>query len=108
MFARVLFSLISRVRTSRKCPLQFMSIYSNENISKIAKLSPCEFPHLVQNRKIICMRKLCHIGPTVMKIGEGGGEYVKNNNSNKHNKGKTVATAATPLWSKKNRSLFNI
>ena len=28
-----------------------MSIYSNENIRKIAKLSPREFPHLVQNRE---------------------------------------------------------
>ena len=28
-----------------------MSIYSTENIRKIVKLSPCEFPHLVQNRK---------------------------------------------------------
>ena len=28
-----------------------MSIYSNENISKIVKLSPREFPHLVQNRE---------------------------------------------------------
>ena len=30
-----------------------MSIYSNENIRKIAKLSPREFPHLVQNRENI-------------------------------------------------------
>ena len=29
-----------------------MSIYSNENISKILKISPCEFLHLVQNPKI--------------------------------------------------------
>ena len=28
-----------------------MSIYSNENISKIVKLSPHEFPHLVQNHE---------------------------------------------------------
>ena len=28
-----------------------MSIYSNENISKIVKLSPCEFLHLVQKRE---------------------------------------------------------
>ena len=41
-----------------KFPLQFMSIYSNGNIRKIAKLSPCEFLHLVQNRKNICTRKL--------------------------------------------------
>ena len=59
---RVLFSWILQVRTSRKFPLQFMSIYSYENISKIAKLSPCEFPHLVvQNRENICMRKLWRI-----------------------------------------------
>ena len=35
------------IRTSRKFPLQFMSIYSDENIRKIVKLSPREFPHLV-------------------------------------------------------------
>ena len=34
-------------------PFQFMSIYSNENIRKITKLSPREFPHLVQNRENI-------------------------------------------------------
>ena len=28
-----------------------MSIYSNDNISKIAKLTPRELPHLVQNRE---------------------------------------------------------
>ena len=28
-----------------------MSIYSNENVSKIVKLSPHEFLHLVQNRE---------------------------------------------------------
>ena len=41
--------LFSRVKPSRKFPLQFMSIYSNENIRKIMKLSPRELPHLVQN-----------------------------------------------------------
>ena len=30
-----------------------MSIYSNENIRKIMKLSPREFPHLIQNLKNI-------------------------------------------------------
>ena len=43
--------LFSRVRPSRKFPLQCMSIYSNDNISKIAKLTPRELPHLVQNRE---------------------------------------------------------
>ena len=38
IFAVVLFSRISRVKPSRKFPLQFMSIYSNDKISKIAKL----------------------------------------------------------------------
>ena len=33
------------------------NIVLNENISKIAKLSPREFPHLVQNRENNCMRK---------------------------------------------------
>ena len=46
----VLFSRISQV-FSQKFPLQFMSMYGNESIRKIAKWSPCEFPHLVQNRK---------------------------------------------------------
>ena len=41
--------LFLRVRPSQKCPLQFMSIYSNENIRKIVKLSPHKFLHLVQN-----------------------------------------------------------
>ena len=34
-----------------------MSIDSNANIRKIAKLSPRECPHLVQNRKISVRRK---------------------------------------------------
>ena len=38
-----------------------MSIYSNVNIRKILKLSPREFPHLVQNRENICSRKLWRI-----------------------------------------------
>ena len=38
-----------------------MSIYSNENIRKIVKLSPHEFPHLVQNRKNTGTRKLWRI-----------------------------------------------
>ena len=36
-------------------------IYGNESISNIVKLSPREFPHLVQNRKDICMQKLWRI-----------------------------------------------
>ena len=40
---------ISRVKPSRKFPLQLMSIYGNDNISKIAKLTSRELPHLVQN-----------------------------------------------------------
>ena len=39
--------------SSRKFPLQYKAIYSNENITKIAKLSTREFPQLVQNRKNI-------------------------------------------------------
>ena len=38
-------------QTLRNVPLQFMSIYSNENIRKIVKLSPCKFLHLVRNRR---------------------------------------------------------
>ena len=52
IFAVVLFSRISRVKPSRKFPLQFMSIYSNDNISKIAKLTPRELPHLAKTAKI--------------------------------------------------------
>ena len=44
---------ISRVKPSRKFPLQFMSIYSNDNISKIAKLTPRELPHLAKTAKIM-------------------------------------------------------
>ena len=52
IFAVVLFSRISRVKPSRKFPLQFMSIYSNDNISKIAKLTPRKLPHLAKTAKI--------------------------------------------------------
>ena len=52
IFAVVLFSRISRVEPSRKFPLQFMSIYSNDNISKIVKLTPRELPHLAKTAKI--------------------------------------------------------
>ena len=41
-------------QSSRKFPLQYMAIYSNENIKKITKLSRHKFPHLVQNRENIC------------------------------------------------------
>ena len=52
IFAVVLFLRISRVKPSRKFPLQFMSIYSNDNISKIAKLTTRELPHLAKTAKI--------------------------------------------------------
>ena len=52
IFAVVLFSRISRVKPSRKFRLQFMSIYSNDNISKIAKLTTRELPHLAKTAKI--------------------------------------------------------
>ena len=52
IFAVVLFSRISRVKPLRKFPLQFMSIYSNDNISKIAKLTARELLHLVKTVKI--------------------------------------------------------
>ena len=51
------FSRISRARPSQKFPLQFMSIYSNDNIRKIAKLTTRELPHLVQKRENNCTRK---------------------------------------------------
>ena len=46
-------------QTSQKFPLQFMSIYSNEDIRKITKLSPRKFPHLVQNAKISVRENYC-------------------------------------------------
>ena len=69
IFAVVLFSRISRVKPSRKFPLQFMSIYSNDNISKIAKLTTRELPHLAktvkitvrENNGVYSMRTLCFI-----------------------------------------------
>ena len=45
-------SRISRVEPSQKFPLQCMSIYSNDNISKIAKLTTRELPHLAKTAKI--------------------------------------------------------
>ena len=56
IFAVVLFSRISRVKPSRKFPLQFMSIYSNDNISKIAKLTTRECTAPGQNRENNCTR----------------------------------------------------
>ena len=52
IFAVVLFSQISRVKLSRKFQLQFMSIYSSDNISKIAKLTTRKLPHLAKTAKI--------------------------------------------------------
>ena len=47
----------------------YMSIYRNENISKIAKLSPREFPylHVVQIRENTCIYKC--IWPCVLRWG---------------------------------------
>ena len=61
IFAVVLFFTNFASQTARKFPLQFMSIYSNENIRTITKLTPREFPHLVQNHENICTRKLWRI-----------------------------------------------
>ena len=69
IFVRVLFSWISRVRTSQKFPLQFMSICSNENRSKIPKLSPHEFTHVVQT----CKKYLC---AKIMAYTVSRGSYV--------------------------------
>ena len=44
-----------------------MAIYSDENIRKIKKLSPREFPHLVQNRKNICTRNMAY---TVLDLAQ--------------------------------------
>ena len=43
-------------QSSRKFPLQYMAIYSYENIKKNVKLSHHEFPHLVHNCESICTR----------------------------------------------------
>ena len=53
------FSRISRVKPSRKFPLQFMSIHSNDNISKIAKLTTRELPHLAKTAKIMAYTVCC-------------------------------------------------
>ena len=65
IFAVVLFSRISRVKPSRKFPLQFMYIYSNDNISKIAKLTLLDLPHLAKTAKIMAT-----MAYTVNKRGE--------------------------------------
>ena len=57
IFTVVLFSRILRVKPLRKFPLQFMSIYSNDNISKIVKLTPRELPHLAKTAKITVHKK---------------------------------------------------
>ena len=49
---KLLFSRISRARPSRKFPLQLMSIYSNDNIRTIAKLTTRELPQKSKNAKI--------------------------------------------------------
>ena len=49
-------------QSSQKFPLQYMAnVYSNGNITNIAKLSPREFPHLVQSRESICTRNIWRI-----------------------------------------------
>ena len=78
--------IFSRVKPSRKFPLQFMSIYSNDNISKIVKLTPRELPHLAKTAKItvrenngvystfLCEElKLFMAVPRVAPMGPGGG-----------------------------------
>ena len=57
---RVLKPVWKGYQTSRKFPLQFMSIYSNENIRKIMKLSPCEFPHL-HSPKLQKLWRICRL-----------------------------------------------
>ena len=44
--------IFAKARPSRKFPLQFMSIYSNDNIRKIAKLTTRELPQKSKNAKI--------------------------------------------------------
>ena len=51
------FSRISRVKSSRKFPLQFMSIYSNDNISKIAQINHSRITAPGPNRENNCTRK---------------------------------------------------
>ena len=52
----VLFLQIFASQSQQKFPLQYTAIYSNENITKITKLSHHEYPHLVQNGKSIYMK----------------------------------------------------
>ena len=51
IFEMVLFLRILRVRSSRKFPLQFMSIYSDENRQKNREINPMQISALVQNRE---------------------------------------------------------
>ena len=53
----VLFPQILQVEPSRKFQLLHMPIYSNMDISKIAKLAPHELWHVVQNHESNCMQK---------------------------------------------------
>ena len=53
-FAGVLFSRISRVNLRENFHSYNVPIYSNGNITKIAKFSARELPDLVQNREKLC------------------------------------------------------
>ena len=48
-------------QSSRKFPLQYMAIYSYENIRKIMKLSHHKFPHLLRNHKNVFTRNIWRI-----------------------------------------------
>ena len=74
IFAVVLFSRISRVKPSRKFPLQFMSIYSNDNNSKIAKLTTRELPHLAKTVKIMAYT---YSNRGIVRVKERGEEIKK-------------------------------
>ena len=57
LFLRGFYFCEFRSQSSQKFALQYMAIYSNENITKILKSHP-EYPHLhvIQNCRSICMR----------------------------------------------------
>ena len=64
IFAVVLFSRISRVSPRENFHFNIWLFKSNENITKIVKLSHREFPHLVQQRENIKYEKYIVAGAT--------------------------------------------
>ena len=64
-----------RARPSRKFPLQFMSIYSNDNIRKIAKLTTRELPQKSKKKKIT-VRENNGLYSNMLQVGISGITYL--------------------------------